>query len=152
MSIIGDVAGKRVIMVDDMIDTGGTICKASKLLKEKGALDIHVFATHGLFSGDAVKNINESGESGSNYAKAYSTSELFTSQRFPVAMRATPTITAYSNSGTAGQVHKLGSPDVGYTSVDRLDVYGGMRFNSSNAWATGDTDMYSFTFQADAEL
>lgn len=60
MSIIGDVEGKRVIMIDDMIDTGGTVCKASKLLKEKGALDIHVFATHGLFSGDAIKNINES--------------------------------------------------------------------------------------------
>jgi len=60
MSIIGDVSGKRVIMIDDMIDTAGTICKASKLLKEKGALEIHVFATHGLFSGEAVKNINES--------------------------------------------------------------------------------------------
>jgi len=60
MSIIGDVNGKKVIMVDDMIDTAGTICKASKLLKEKGALEIHVFATHGLFSGEAVKNINES--------------------------------------------------------------------------------------------
>ena len=60
MSIIGDVNGKKVIMVDDMIDTAGTICKASKLLKEKGALEIYVFATHGLFSGEAVKNINES--------------------------------------------------------------------------------------------
>ena len=67
-------------------------------------------------------------------------------------MRATPTITAYGNGGTAGQVHKLGSPDVSYTSIDRLDVYGGMRLNSSGGWATGDTDMYSYTFQADAEL
>ena len=98
------------------------------------------------------KNINESGESGCNYAKAYSTSELFTSQRFPVAMRTSPTITAYGNAGTAGTVHKLGSPDVSYTSIDRQDRYGGMRFNSSSAWATGDTDMYSYTFQADAEL
>ena len=99
------------------------------------------------------KNINESGESGSNYAKAYSTSELFTSQRFPVAMRATPTITAYGNAGTAGTVHKLGTmPDKTYSSIDRQDVYGGFRFNSSGVWATGDTDMYSYTFQADAEL
>ena len=98
------------------------------------------------------KNINESGENGCNYAKAYSTSELFTSQRFPVRMRATPTVITFSNSGTAGQVHKLGSPDVSYTSIDRLDVYGGMRFNSSGAWATGDTDMYSYTLEASAEL
>ena len=68
-------------------------------------------------------------------------------------MRATPTIIAYSNSGTAGEVHKLGSPDTAYTSIDRLDVYGGMRINgSSGTWGTADTDMYSFTFQADAEL
>jgi hypothetical protein len=98
------------------------------------------------------KNINESGENGCNYAKAFSTSELFTSLRFPVRMRATPTVTTFSNSGTAGQVHKLGSPDVSYTSIDRLDVYGGMRFNSSGAWATGDTDMYSYTLEASAEL
>ena len=99
------------------------------------------------------KNINESGENGANYAKAYNDTELFTSVKFPVAMRATPTVTAYSNSGTAGQVHKLGSPDVSYNAIDRLDVYGGFRFTgSSGTWATGDTDMYSYTFQADAEL
>ena len=99
------------------------------------------------------KNINESGESGCNYAKAFSTSELFAPVRFPVAMRATPTITAYGNSGGAGTVHKLGIlPDKSYTSIDRQDVYGGMRFNSSGNWATGDTDMYSFTFQAESEL
>ena len=98
------------------------------------------------------KNIGESGELGCNYGKAYSSSEMFAAVRFPTAMRATPTVTAYGNAGTSGTVHKLGSPDIAYTSIDRLDVYGGMRFNSSSAWATGDTDMYSFTFQADAEL
>ena len=99
------------------------------------------------------KNINESGENGCNYAKAFSTSELFASVRFPVAMRATPTITAFGNQGSAATVHKLGGlPDKSYTSIDRLDVYGGMRFNSSAQWATGDTDMYSFTYEASAEL
>ena len=98
------------------------------------------------------KNINEAGELGANYAKAYNNNELFASVRFPTAMRATPTVTAYSNSGTSGQVHKLGSPDTAYTSIDRLDKYGGMRFNSSGAWGTGDTDMYSFTFQAESEI
>ena len=99
------------------------------------------------------KNINESGENGCNYAKAFSTSELFGSVKFPVAMRATPTITAYGNQGSSGTVHKLGGlPDKSYTSIDRLDIYGGMRFNSSGNWATGDTDMYSFTYQASAEI
>ena len=99
------------------------------------------------------KNINESGENGCNYAKAYSTSELFASVRFPVAMRSTPTVIVYGNQGAAGTVHKLGGlPDKSVTSVDRLDAYGGMRLNSSSQWATGDTDMYSFTFQAESEL
>ena len=99
------------------------------------------------------KNINENGEVGCNYGKAFSSTEMFASVRFPVAMRTAPTIIAYGNAGTAGTVHKLGSPDKTYTGIDRFDVYGGMRFNGSNGtWATGDTDMYSFTFQADAEL
>ena len=98
------------------------------------------------------KNINESGENGCNYGKGYSNNEMFASVRFPVGMRATPTVTAYDNAGTAGQVHKLGNPNTAYTSIDRLDVYGGMRFNSSGAWGTGDTDIYSFTFQAESEL
>lgn len=60
MMLIGDVLNKTVIMIDDMIDTAGTICKASQLLKEKGARDIYVFATHGLFSGNALDNIQQS--------------------------------------------------------------------------------------------
>ncbi len=99
------------------------------------------------------KNINESGENGCNYGKAYTSTEMFASVRFPTAMRATPTITTYGNGGSSGEVHKLGSPDKSVSSIDRLDVYGGMRINgSSGTWATGDTDMYSFTFQADAEI
>ena len=98
------------------------------------------------------KNIGEAGENGANYGKGFTSNEMFASIRFPVAMRATPTVTAYDNAGNAGAVHKLGNPNISYSSIDRLDVYGGMRFNSSGNWATGDTDMYSFTFQADAEL
>ena len=60
MMLIGDVRDKNVIMIDDMIDTGGTICKAAALLKEHGAKSINIFVTHGLFSGDALKNIAES--------------------------------------------------------------------------------------------
>jgi len=43
-----------------MIDTGGTICRAASLLKEKGAKSINIFVTHGLFSGDALENIENS--------------------------------------------------------------------------------------------
>ena len=60
MMLIGDVSGKDVVMIDDMIDTAGTICAASSLLKSHGAKSIYVFATHGLFSGDAINKINKS--------------------------------------------------------------------------------------------
>lgn len=59
MDMIGDVSGKDVLIVDDMIDTAGTICEAAKLIKERGAKNISVAATHGLFSGPAFKRITE---------------------------------------------------------------------------------------------
>ena len=58
--IIGDVSGKDVLMIDDMISTGGTICEAAKLLKQHGAQRISVAATHGVCSGPAVGRIAES--------------------------------------------------------------------------------------------
>ena len=57
MHIIGDVAGGDCILVDDMIDTGGTLCKAAEALKERGAKRVFAYATHPVFSGSAVKNI-----------------------------------------------------------------------------------------------
>ncbi len=60
MTIIGDVQGKNAIIVDDMIDTAGTLCKAAEVLKEKGANKIYACATHGIFSKDAVEKINNS--------------------------------------------------------------------------------------------
>lgn len=59
LDMIGNVAGKDVLIVDDMIDTAGTICDAAKLLREKGAKSISVAATHGLFSGSAPQKIKE---------------------------------------------------------------------------------------------
>ena len=59
--IIGDVAGKTVLMVDDMISTAGTICEAAKLVREHGAKDIIVGATHGLFVGPAFERIKQAG-------------------------------------------------------------------------------------------
>lgn len=60
MRLIGDVEGKDVVMVDDLIDTGGTMCKAAKLLKDKGATSVRAVVTHPVLSGNAYKNINES--------------------------------------------------------------------------------------------
>jgi len=56
-NIIGDVAGKTVLMFDDMITTGGTIAEASRILKEHGCGPIHVAATHGIFAGPAVERL-----------------------------------------------------------------------------------------------
>lgn len=61
MNIIGDVEGKRCIIVDDMIDTAGTLCKAAAALKEKGGASyVAAYATHPVFSGKAYQNIAES--------------------------------------------------------------------------------------------
>jgi ribose-phosphate pyrophosphokinase len=60
MHLIGDVANRDCIIVDDMIDTGGTLCKAAEALKERGAKRVFAYATHPIFSGLAAKNIAES--------------------------------------------------------------------------------------------
>lgn len=60
MRLIGDVEGKDVVLVDDLIDTGGTICKAAALLKDKGAVSVRAIATHPVLSGNAYENINNS--------------------------------------------------------------------------------------------
>ena len=59
MNIIGEVKGKTAILVDDMIDTAGTITKAAKAIKDAGALDVYVCATHPVFSGPAIDRLKE---------------------------------------------------------------------------------------------
>ncbi|MDD2949984.1 MAG: ribose-phosphate pyrophosphokinase, partial [Sulfuricurvum sp.] len=61
MNIIGDVAGKDIIMIDDMVDTAGTMVKAAAALKKRGATSVMACATHGVLSGKAYENLN-SGE------------------------------------------------------------------------------------------
>jgi ribose-phosphate pyrophosphokinase len=58
--LIGDVQGKRAILIDDMIDTAGTLCNAAIAVKEHGATDVYALATHGVFSGPAMDRINKS--------------------------------------------------------------------------------------------
>ncbi len=60
MHIIGDIEGRDCIMVDDMIDTGGTLCKAAEALKEHGAKRVFAYATHPVFSGNAAENLKNS--------------------------------------------------------------------------------------------
>lgn len=60
MNVIGDVEGKDCIIIDDMIDTAGTLAKAATALKENGATSVVAYATHPVFSGNAYTNIEES--------------------------------------------------------------------------------------------
>jgi len=60
MRVVGDVKNKKVILVDDMIDTFGTMSKATKLLREEGALEVHMIAVHPILSGRALELIKES--------------------------------------------------------------------------------------------
>ena len=60
MNVIGDVKGKTCVIVDDIIDSGGTIVNAAKALKERGAKDVYAYITHGVLSGEAVKKIKSS--------------------------------------------------------------------------------------------
>jgi ribose-phosphate pyrophosphokinase len=60
MTLIGEVENKDVIIVDDMIDTGGTIAKAANLMKSKGARSVRAFATHAVLTGSAVERLEAS--------------------------------------------------------------------------------------------
>lgn len=58
MNVIGDVAGKTAVLVDDMIDTAGTICEGAKLLREQGARQVYACATHAVFSPPATERLS----------------------------------------------------------------------------------------------
>jgi len=60
MELIGDVTGKNVVLVDDMVDTAGTLTKAADLMMEKGALSVRAICTHPILSGNAYSRIEES--------------------------------------------------------------------------------------------
>jgi ribose-phosphate pyrophosphokinase len=60
VNVIGDVSGRTCILIDDMVDTAGTLCQAADVLKEKGANKVVAYATHAVLSGAAVENITNS--------------------------------------------------------------------------------------------
>lgn len=59
MNVIGDVEDKSVIIIDDIIDTAGTVCQAARVMKEKGARNVYCCCTHPVFSGPAIQNLSE---------------------------------------------------------------------------------------------
>ena len=60
MHIIGDVDGRTCVMIDDLVDTAGTLCHAAAALKKRGALKVVAYCTHAVLSGAAMKNLNGS--------------------------------------------------------------------------------------------
>ena len=60
MNIIGDVEGRSCVLIDDLVDTAGTLCKAAQALKEHGAAKVMAYITHPVLSGPAIDNLNES--------------------------------------------------------------------------------------------
>jgi ribose-phosphate pyrophosphokinase len=60
LDVMGDVKGRMCVLIDDEIDTAGTVCEAAKLLYQKGATDVWVMGTHGVFSEPAVDRIKNS--------------------------------------------------------------------------------------------
>jgi len=76
--IIGDVNKKNCIIFDDMIDTGGTVIASLSVLREQGAFDIYLAATHPIFSGQAVKNLAMAG-----FTEVVVTDTVFLKEKFP---------------------------------------------------------------------
>jgi ribose-phosphate pyrophosphokinase len=60
MNVIGEVAGKIAILLDDMVDTAGTLCNAAEILDKAGALEVHACCSHGVLSGPAIERIEKS--------------------------------------------------------------------------------------------
>ncbi len=60
MTVIGDVSGRNVVLIDDICETAGTLCKSAAILKERGALSVRAFCTHPVLSGNAYQNIENS--------------------------------------------------------------------------------------------
>ncbi|MCL2028109.1 MAG: ribose-phosphate pyrophosphokinase [Bacteroidales bacterium] len=92
IQLIGDVQGKDVILLDDIIDTGNTICKAANIIKENGAKSVRAMITHPLLTGNAYRNIQES-----------ELEELFVTDTIPLKMQSDK-ITVLSVADTFAEI------------------------------------------------
>lgn len=88
LTVIGDVEGKDVVLVDDMIDTAGTLCKAAQAIKEKGAKSVRAVCTHPVLSGEAYDRIDKS-----------ELEELIVCDTLPVNLELTPKIKTLTIAG-----------------------------------------------------
>ena len=95
MQLIGDVRGKDVILLDDIIDTGGTICKAAQIMVDNGASSVRAFCTHPILSGDAVDSINKS-----------AFTEVVVTDTIPLKNHTSPKITVLTTSHLLADVIK----------------------------------------------
>lgn len=95
MNIIGEVAGKNCIILDDIVDTAGTLCKVAGAIKKSGAKKVIAAISHGVLSGDAVKNIQES-----------SIEELVITDSIPLNGKKTDKITVLTISTLLGEAIK----------------------------------------------
>jgi ribose-phosphate pyrophosphokinase len=60
MALVGDVQGRNVILLDDIVDTGGTLCKAARIIMDNGATSVRAMVTHPILSGTAIEQIEAS--------------------------------------------------------------------------------------------
>lgn len=95
MFLIGDVEGRNVVLIDDMIDTAGTLCKAADILMEKGASSVRAMATHGVLSGKAYENIEKS-----------KITEVIVTDTIPVKQELSPKIKVLSCSALFAEAMK----------------------------------------------
>lgn len=96
MFLIGDVQDRNVILIDDMIDTAGTLCKAADILVEKGAKSVRAMATHGVLSGKAYENIEKS-----------KLSEVIVTDTIPINREASSKIKVLSCASLFAEVMKM---------------------------------------------
>jgi hypothetical protein len=108
MHIIGDVEGRTCILVDDMVDTAGTLCHAAKALKEHGAAKVFAYCTHPVLSGRAIENIEiRAGRAGGD-------------QHHP-AVRRSSSLCTYPSTGYRTGCCRSGSPHQ-QRRIDQRDV------------------------------
>ncbi len=84
VNIIGDVRERNIIIRDDMVDTGGSICRAAEVLAKHGALDIYACCTHPVLSGNAIEKINNSNIKGMIVADSINTEDKKLSSKFTI--------------------------------------------------------------------